>query len=151
MIVPVLDCLLDSPRRCCRSLPDRRRGLNTTYDMADFELAAFAPFFMQSLSFLAHQRHLETGQGRSKCQTLFGMRKIPGDSQIRAQLDPIEPDRFHPMFADIVGELDQCGGLDAMRYLGGHLLIALDRPEFHRSDKIHCPNCSHRKRGKDKI
>lgn len=119
--------------------------------MADFALAAFAPFFMQSPSFLAHQRHLETGQGRSNCQTLFGMRKIPGDSQIRAKLDPIEPDRFHPMFADILVELDQCGGLEAMRCLNGHVLIALDGTEYHRSDKIHCPNCSHHLRGKDKI
>jgi hypothetical protein len=55
------------------------------------------------------------------------------------------------MFADIVAELDQCGGLDAMRYLDGRVLIALDGTEFHSSDKIHCPNCSHRKRGKDKI
>jgi hypothetical protein len=49
-----------------------------------------------------------------------------------------------------VAELDQCGGLDAMRCMDGHLLIALDGTEFHCSDKIHCPNCSHRKRGKDK-
>src|SRR5450432_1168760 len=87
--VSLQDRLLDSLRRCCRSLPDQRRGLNATYDMADFALAGFAPFFMQSPSFLAHQRHLETGHGRSNCQTLFGMRKIPGDSQIRAKLDAI--------------------------------------------------------------
>jgi hypothetical protein len=55
------------------------------YDMVDFALAGFAPFFMQSPSFLAHQRHLETGQGRSNCQTLFGLRKIPGDGQIRTK------------------------------------------------------------------
>ena len=149
--MPLQDRLLNSLRRCCRSLPDQRRGWNATYDMADFALAGFAPFFMQSPSFLAHQRHLETGQGRSNCQTLFGMRKIPGDSQIRAKLDAIEPAMFHPMFADLVAELDQCGGLDAMRCLDGRVLIALDGTEFHCSDKIHCPNCSHRKRGKDKI
>jgi hypothetical protein len=118
--------------------------------MADFALAAFAPFFTQSLSFLVHQRHLETGQGRSSRQTLFGMREIPGDSQIRAKLDATEPDRFDPMFADLVAKLDQCGGLDAMRCLGGHVLIGLDGAEFHCPDKIHCPNCSRRKRGKDK-
>jgi hypothetical protein len=44
---------------------------------------------MQSPSFLAHQRHLETGQGRSNCETLFAMRKIPGDSQIGAKLDAV--------------------------------------------------------------
>ena len=77
-----------------------------------------------------------TGQGRSNCQTFFGMRKIPGDSQIRAKLDAIEPKMFLPMFADLVAELDQCGGLDAMRCLDGHVLIALDGTEFHCSDKV---------------
>lgn len=95
--MPLQDRPLDSLRRCCRSLPDQRRGLNATYDMADF-----APFFMLSPSFLAHQRHLETGQGRSNCQTLFGMRKIPGDSEIRARLDAVEPAMFHPIFADLM-------------------------------------------------
>ena len=68
--VPVLDRLLAALRRCCHTLPDGRRGKNGTYAMADFALAAFAPFFMQSPSFLAYQRHLETGHGRSNCQTL---------------------------------------------------------------------------------
>ena len=145
------DRLLDSLRRCCRFLPDQRRGQNTTYGMADFALAAFAPFFMQSPSFLAHQRHLETGQGRSNCETLFGLRKIPGDSQIRAKLDPVEPSVFHPMFADILAELEQSGGLREMRWLDDALLIAFDGTEYHCSDKIHCPNCSHRKRGKSGI
>ncbi len=94
--------------------------------MSDFVLAAFAPFFMQSPSFLAHQRFLETGQGRHNCQTLFGVDKIPCDNQIRAMLDPVEPTCFYPMFADIMAELQQSGSLDAMRCLGGHMLIALD-------------------------
>ena len=45
--------------------------------MADFGLSAFAMFFMQSASFLSFQRTLEKGQGRSNCQTLFGIEKIP--------------------------------------------------------------------------
>ena len=47
-------------------------------------------------------------------------------------------------------DVDQCGGLETMRCLDRHVLIALGGTEFHCSDKIHCPNCSHRKRGKDK-
>lgn len=119
--------------------------------MADFALAAFATFFMQSPSFLAHQRHLKTGHGRSNCQTLFGINKIPGESQVRAMLDPIEPALFYPMFADIVAELKQCGGLESMRVLDGNVLIAWDGTEYHCSDDVSCPNCSHRKRGKTRI
>ncbi len=148
--MPVPDRLIAALRRYSQTLPDRRRGKNTRYLMSDFVLAAFAPFFMQSPSFLAHQRFLETGQGRHNCQTLFGVDKIPCDNQIRAMLDPVEPTCFYPMFADIMAELQQSGSLDAMRCLGGHMLIALDGTEYHCSRDVHCPNCSHRKRGKDK-
>jgi hypothetical protein len=147
--VPILDRLLAALRRYGQTLPDGRRGKNSTYSMADFALAAFAPFFMQSPSFLAHQRHLGTGQGRSNCQTLFAMAKIPCDNQTRAMLDPVEPTHFYPMFADVIAELEQSGGLDAMRCLDRQVLIALDGTEYHCSQQIRCSNCSHRKRGKD--
>jgi hypothetical protein len=167
--VPVPDRLIAALRRYSQNLPDGRlstrrrgRGKNASYSMTDFVLAAFAPFFMQNPSFLAHQRYLETGQGRTNCQTLFGVDKIPCDNQIRAMLDPIEPTHFYPMFAGITAELQQSGGLDAIRCLDlgvsgaanetpdRHMLIALDGTEYHCSRDMHCPNCSHRKRGKDK-
>ena len=91
------DRFIAALRRYGQTLPDPRTGRNTSYGMADFVVAAFAPFFMQSPSFLAHQGHLETAQGRSNCQTLFGMAKNPGDSQVRAKLDPIEPTHFYPI------------------------------------------------------
>jgi hypothetical protein len=157
LLVSIPDRLLAALRRYGQTLPDGRlstrrwgRGKNTTYAMADFALAAFAPFFMQSPSFLAHQRYLETGQSRSNCQTLFGMGKIPCDNQTRVMLDPVEPTHFYPMFADVIAELRQSGGLDAMRCLDGHMLIALDGTEYRCSREISCPNCSRRKRGKDK-
>ena len=36
--VSLLDRLLASLRRCCRAIPDTRRGRNATYAMADFVL-----------------------------------------------------------------------------------------------------------------
>lgn len=148
--VDPLDRLLASLRRCCLSLPDRRTGTNTQYTMADFGLAAFSVFFMQSPSFLEHQRHLAKERGRSNCETLFGMTKIPGDSQIRAKLDPVEPSRFHPMFDDVLDELQRSGGIDAFRRLNGHVLIALDGTQYHSSYKVHCDSCSTRLHGNGK-
>ncbi len=102
----ILDRLIGSLRGCCHSLPDLRQGGDTRYTMADIGLSAFSLFFMQSPSFLAHQRRLEEGQGRSNCQTLFGLDKIPSDNHIRALLDPVSPDHFHPVFAEVVAELE---------------------------------------------
>jgi hypothetical protein len=149
-IMKTLDRLIASLRGCCQLLPDLRQGGGARYTMADIGLSAFSLFFMQSPSFLAHQRRLEEGQGRSNCQTLFGLDKIPSDNHVRALLDPVDPDHFHPVFAEVVAELEGSGSLKAFRQLGGHLLIALDGTEYHVSSKVHCQQCSTRKRGKDK-
>lgn len=141
-----LDRLLGSLRECCAALPDGRTGKNGRYSMADIGLAAFSVFFMQSPSFLAHQRHLAQGQGRSNCATLFGMTAIPCDNHIRAMLDPVSPERFDAVFAAVVGELEHTGGLAAFRRLTGHVLIALDGTEYFRSAKLYCEQCSQRTR-----
>jgi hypothetical protein len=80
-------------RALCATLPDRRRGENTVYEMADIAMAAFSTFFMQSPSFLAQQTALAHGRGTSNCQTLFAMDKIPTDNHIRSMLDPVPPRR----------------------------------------------------------
>jgi hypothetical protein len=144
-----LEPLLGSLRRCLDTFPDKRRGINTTYGMADIGIAAFSVFFMQSPSFLAHQRRLELGHGRSNCASLFAIPKIPSDNHIRDMLDPAEPERLHPVFADTVAALEGMpGGLDTFRRLGGHVLIALDGTEYFCSKTIHCRHCSTRLRGK---
>jgi hypothetical protein len=145
----VLAALLGSLRRCLDTLPDKRRGANTTYRMVDFGMAAFSVFFMQSPSFLAHQRRLEHGHARSNCQSLFEIRKIPTDNQIREMLDPVAPERLYPVFAEPIAALEGMKeGLESFRRLGGHVLIALDGTEYFSSKKIHCDNCSTRQRGK---
>jgi len=144
-----LDSLLGSLRGCLAGFPDKRRGMNTTYSLGDIGMAAFSVFFVQSPSFLAHQRQLEEGHGRSNCASLFGIAKIPSDNHIRDLLDPASPTLLHPVFAEAVDQLRRIdGGLNVFRRLGGHVLIALDGTEYHCSQKIHCPHCSTRIRGK---
>src|SRR5271169_3000511 len=107
-------------RETCSGLPDKRRGTNCRYVMADIGMAAFSVFFMQSPSFLAHQRHLADGygHGRSNCETLFGMGRIPSDNHVRDMLDPVEPECFHALFPRAVEALQAGGGLTAFRRLG---------------------------------
>jgi hypothetical protein len=146
----LLDPLFDSLRRCFDGFPDKRRGTNSTYLMRDFGMAAFSVFFMQSPSFLAHQKRLQLGHGRSNCTSLFGIAEIPCDNHIRNMLDPAEPSLLHPVFDDALAAIEKmAGGLDgltAFRRLGGHTLIALDGTEYFCSKTIGCPHCSTRLR-----
>jgi hypothetical protein len=142
----VLESLIVALNALCATFPDCRRGENTVYDIGDIGMAAFSTFFMQSPSFLAHQVALERGRGTSNCQTLFGMTRIPTSNHIRAMLDPVPPERLFPMFGKTFAALEQGGGLDAFRCLGGHVLIALDGTEYFSSQKLKCANCSSRAR-----
>jgi len=146
-----LDSYIAALRARCDALPDKREGRNTQYLMSDIGLAAFSVFFMQSPSFLAHQKALEELRGRSNANTLFGMTKIPSDNHIRQMLDGAPPDHFNALFAEIVRDLDASGGLVSLRRLGGRVLIALDGSEHFCSRKISCPHCSTRKRSDGEI
>jgi hypothetical protein len=143
--VTALESLIGELKTVCAGLPDQRKGphVDGQYTMADIGLSAFAVFFMGSASFLGHQRRLEEGHGRSNCQTLFGMAKIPTDAHIRKMLDGAAPGVFDPLFFKAIATE---GILDQFRRLDGRTLIALDGTECFASRKIHCPRCSTRKR-----
>lgn len=123
-------------------LPDTRRGKNTQYAIKDAALGAFAVFFTQAPSFLAHQQTLRQAKGRSNAERLFGMTHIPCDNQIRTLLDPVPPDRLFPMFATITQALTATGLLDTFRAVDNTLLIALDGTQYFSSQRIACPNCT---------
>ena len=86
-----------------------------------------------------HQR-----KGKDNVATLFGVKKIPSDNQVRNLLDPITPDHFHADFAWVYHELEQNGRLSAFQDYQSTYLIAFDGVVFHSSEKIHCDNCTHR-------
>jgi len=114
--------------------------------MADIGLSAFSLFFMGSPSFLAHQRVLAQGHHRSNCQTLFGMSAIPTDNHIRQMLDGAAPSAFDGLFFKALETLAAADALAPFQRLDGRLLIALDGTEHHCSRKIHCAQCSRRRR-----
>jgi hypothetical protein len=142
----VLESLIADLREVCAGLPDRRRGPphSPVYTMADIGLSAFSLFFMGSPSFLAYQRALTEGHGRSNCQTLFGITAIPSDNYIRLMLDGVAPAAFDGLF--LKGLAVAAAALGPFQRLAGRVLIALDGSEYFCSRKIHCPHCSTRHR-----
>lgn len=129
-----------------QNLPDHRQASNNTrYQMADAAIASFAVFFMQSPSFLAHQRSIKKRKGRDNVTRLFGAEQIPSDVQVRNLLDTVSPDEFHADFDWILDELEKSGCLSDFKSYEGTFAIAFDGVNFHSSEKIHCENCNHRR------
>ena len=122
--------------------PDvRKPNHNTRYRIVDAILSAFSVFFMQSSSFLAHQRILQSKKGRNNATSLFHIERIPSDPQIRNLLDPLSVQYFHADFWAILDELDAQRQLLRFRSDLGSYLIALDGVTHFSSEKISCHEC----------
>jgi len=146
----VLEELLDGLRRVLAFFPDVRQWRPDNIAIADAGLAAFSLFFMQSESFLSHQRRMEHGRNGSNCKTLFGIEKIPSDNHIRDLLDPAPPELLDACFEDAWQQMRQHGGMKDFERLDGRVLIALDGSEYFTSEKRGCPRCLTRKRSNGK-
>ena len=132
--------MLDILRRNLEGVPEHRAGQNTTYSIVDAGLSAFSVFYMQSSSFLAHQRDMQRKKGENNAQGLFGIGQIPSDGQIRNLLDPVEEAQLREPFWDIYCRLDEDGSLEKHIGVRGTRLISLDGSQYFSSQKIHCPN-----------
>lgn len=141
-----LDAIIAQFQQSWQQLPDYRKPSNNTkYEVADAAKAAFSVFFMQSPSFLAHQRDLNKRKGKDNAKTLFGIRKLPSDAQTRNLLDPVTPDQFHQEFNWLHEQLEASGEMAAFDDYRGLQLIGFDGTDYHSSKKIGCDNCTKRK------
>ncbi len=140
-----LEALMQHFRKRWLALPDHRKpNNNQRYTMADGVLSAFSVFFMQSPSFLAHQRLLQRNKGRNNARSLFQVTEIPSDTQIRNLLDPLSHAEFAVDFWYVLNEMRQQQQLLRFRNDLNTYAIALDGVHFFSSEKISCPQCLRR-------
>ena len=135
---------VDELSECFEKLPDYREGVNTRYEIKDAAVSAFSVFFTQSPSFLASQRLLQKRKGKNNLQKLFGVEKIPTDTQTRNLLDPLAPSLLSELFPYGINLLKEKGILKKFESYAGQILISTDGTETVSSQKLHCQNCSHR-------
>lgn len=139
------DGLLSILQSSIGTLSDPRKPSNgRIYSLSDAMLGAFGAFYMQSSSFLDYQRHLESREGRSNAESLFGLTQIPSLEQIRNILDQVAATNLFKIFDRIYQALEQQGYLKSFEVLGSTLLVALDGTEYYSSQSISCPCCSTR-------
>jgi hypothetical protein len=136
------NALVGELRAVGAALPDRRTGKNRSYSMADFAWSAFAVFFTQSPSFLAHQRAMPTARGHNNARSFFEIEALPCDNQIRQVLDAVPPEAFYPVYDRVYDTLREHGILARFRGVQDSLWIALDGTWYFSSHKLHCPHCS---------
>ena len=123
-------------------LPDPRTGANKQYALRDAALGAFSVFFLQYPSFLAYQRHMQQAQGHNNADSLFGVKCIPTDPQIRNLLDRVAPDHLRASFWAILERVMTDEQAASAFESDGGWLCSLDGTQYFQSTAVHCSECT---------
>src|ERR671930_1119087 len=106
----------------------------------DALLSAFAMFSLKAPSLLAFDKQRAEGN----LQTIYGIERVPCDTQMRERLDPVSPASLRPSFKIVFRPLQRGKALEPMVFLDGHYLVALDGTGYFSSQTIHCDSCLHK-------
>jgi DDE family transposase len=133
------DALLGLLRTGFAELADHRLS-KPDISLADALMSAFALFSLKSPSLLAFDKERTEGN----LHQVYGIERVPCDTTMREILDPVEPETLRPLFKHIFRALQRGKVLEAMVFVEGHYLLALDGTGYFSSQQIHCASCLER-------
>lgn len=134
------DAMIATLRQRFAALPDTRTA--PTYSLADTLMAGFALFALKDPSLLAFDKRRR--DPNSNLRTIYGIERVPCDSQLREILDPVDPQTLRPCFTDLFRHLQRGKALETFVYYEGHYLMAFDGSQYFSSNTVHCPHCQER-------
>jgi hypothetical protein len=117
-------------------LPDHRFG-GADISFTDALMSAFAMFSLKSPSLLAFDKERAEGN----LETVYGIERVPCDTQMREILDPVSPESLRPLFQSVFRQLQRGKALEPMVFFEGCYLLALDGTGYFSSKTIHCASC----------
>jgi hypothetical protein len=131
------DSLFALVRSGFERIPDQRAE-NVKISLKDALMSGFAVFSLKDPSLLAFDERRRTD---SNLKSIYGLEKVPCDTQMRKTLDGVEPVGIRPVFRDVFWRLQREKRLDEFVFLGGSYLVSLDGTGYFSSKKVHCDAC----------
>ena len=119
-------------------VPDHR-AKGASISMGDALMSAFAMFSLKDPSMLVFDGRRDDPEDNFR--TVYGIKNLPCDSQMREILDPVDSTHLRPMFCDIFRCLQRGKALEDFVFLDGRYLVSLDGTGYFSSSKIKCPCC----------
>lgn len=114
------------------------RLMNIEIGLGDALMSGFAMFSLKDRSLLAFDKRRGKPENLRK---VYGIEKVPSDTQMRTILDGVEPEKLRPLFKNIVQELQEGEVLKKMTFMGKYYLASIDGTGYFSSKKVHCEAC----------
>ncbi len=142
--------LKDSLASYIEKIPDKRQPWKTDYSLHDAYMSGFAMFYLQDKALLEFQRRFQDEIQQNNLATVFDVKNIPGDTQLRTIIDIHSYEPIMSVFSDYFKRLQRDKTLMQYQFLDGKYLITVDGSEYFTSESINCVKCL-RKKSKDGI
>ncbi len=133
------DAFIKALRKCFLTVPDSRQARKVKISMADALMSAFAMFSLKDPSLLTFDKRRK--EEPENLHTVFGIKDIACDSQMRDILDSVNPESLQFGYQEIFRILQRGKDLEPMTVLGGHYFVSGDGTGFYFSAKISSADC----------
>jgi hypothetical protein len=125
------------------------RSAAAEISLGDALMAGYAVFALKVPSLLAFDDQRRNDEINLK--SLFGLKRVPCDTQMRTILDDVDFQLLRPAFSNVFRQLQRGKALEPFVFFQGHYLLALDGTSYFSSEKIHCPSCMEKKSRNGKV
>ena len=139
--------LLAGLREAIERIEDTRQAGKRQYSLNDAYTSAFAMFYLQDPSLLEFQRRFQEQIQKNNLATVFGVKEIPSDTQLRWIIDNHDYEPLLDVFSDFINRLQRNKTLEDYRFIGDKYLVPIDGSDYFHSDSIHCEKCLTKKTG----
>jgi hypothetical protein len=132
--------LLKVVRGCFEQIPETCQG-TPEYALPDILMSALAMFGLKCGSMLKYDEQRKKQAFQNNLKTLYGVPSSPCDTQMRARLDPVNPDHLRAAFKAVHQVLQQQGAWREYPFWEGYYLLDIDGTGLFSSNTLHCPHC----------
>jgi hypothetical protein len=132
--------LLITVRSVFSSLLDSRKK-TATISLSDTLMSALAMFMLKYFSLLKFDEERNEEIIKHNLKTLYGVEKVPCDTQMREILDTVNPLELRPAFVSIFNEIQRGGALEPYKYMDNYYIMTVDATGHYCSGEINCPEC----------
>jgi hypothetical protein len=133
-----MDAMLGVLHGCFEGVKDMSRG-DPTIRLHDVLMSGFAMMALKDPSLLAFERR-RIAEGHN-LRSVFHIKDIPCDTQMRTRLDIVDPDWLRPAYRALFRKAQRGKALEKMVFMDGCYLISLDGTGYFSSEKLFSPYC----------
>ena len=146
-----LEAMVDLVSQTFAPIPDPRDPDRVDYSLHDTLMSGFAMMFFQYPNLLEFQRKMKQRRHQCNLETIFGVREVPSDSQMREILDGVPVELIRPLLPTLFEKIRRAGwakdfttSLSSAGHQGTYYTLMLDGSDYFHSTRLKCPSCLQR-------